>query len=340
MGLPSPTFSFTIPSVYDGTQLDCRLFHPKRQHHTGSWTKRGAIVAHPYAPLGGCYDDPVVNSVAGQLLQLGYIVSTFNFRGAGDSEGRTSWTAKPEAGDYVSVYGFMLDYLRRLDTHTSSSNRPDDQNGQTSTASGAVNDESKEPSSAIELILGGYSYGSMIASHLPKVEDVLNLFSNPADSSPASVISSKAEELSKAWNQANPNKTPGDTSGTHGMTVPKISYLLVSPILPPISLFVTMFSRMSFISGMSSPGLSLQGVQVATPSPDEQLRTNPTLVIYGTKDIFTPQKKIRRWVESLRNMPGSKIESREIDGAGHFWVERDTEPQMRQALREWLRQKR
>jgi alpha/beta superfamily hydrolase len=37
-------------------------------------------VAHPYAPLGGCYDDPVVNFIGAQLLQAGYVVGTFNFR--------------------------------------------------------------------------------------------------------------------------------------------------------------------------------------------------------------------------------------------------------------------
>jgi alpha/beta superfamily hydrolase len=39
-----------------------------------------AIVAHPYAPLGGCYDDPVVASMGNALLDAGYIVGTFNFR--------------------------------------------------------------------------------------------------------------------------------------------------------------------------------------------------------------------------------------------------------------------
>lgn len=41
---------------------------------------RGAIVAHPYASLGGCYDDPVVSFIGGELLGNGYVVGTFNFR--------------------------------------------------------------------------------------------------------------------------------------------------------------------------------------------------------------------------------------------------------------------
>lgn len=83
MHLRSPTFEFEIPSVHDGAQLDCRLYLPKKVVQLGSasgWEKRGAIVAHPYAPLGGCYDDPVVNFVGAELLRAGYVVGTFNFR--------------------------------------------------------------------------------------------------------------------------------------------------------------------------------------------------------------------------------------------------------------------
>lgn len=83
MHLPPPNFAFTIPSVYDGTQLDCRIHLPRhiqQPEHASTWQKRGAIVAHPYAPLGGCYDDPVVSFVGAELLRSGCIVGTFNFR--------------------------------------------------------------------------------------------------------------------------------------------------------------------------------------------------------------------------------------------------------------------
>ena len=83
MHLRSPTFEFEIPSVHDGVQLESRLYLPKNNVQSGSaigWMKRGAIVAHPYAPLGGCYDDPVLNFVGSELLRAGYVVGTFNFR--------------------------------------------------------------------------------------------------------------------------------------------------------------------------------------------------------------------------------------------------------------------
>lgn len=81
--LPGPSLTFTIPSLHDGLPLDCRIYHPDSLgalHDGDPWRKHAAIVAHPYAPLGGCYDDPVVDTVAGTLLQLGFLVGTFNFR--------------------------------------------------------------------------------------------------------------------------------------------------------------------------------------------------------------------------------------------------------------------
>ncbi|KAN0071581.1 Alpha/Beta hydrolase fold [Elaphomyces granulatus] len=350
MGLPSPTFSFTIPSIYDGTQLECRLYLPPhlgRQQAVTGWEKKGAIIAHPYAPLGGCYDDPVVNSIGGELLQDGHIVGTFNFRGAGSSGGRTSWTAKPELGDYVSFYGFLAYYLHSLETQSSG-----EENGKISSV-------------AVDILLGGYSYGSMIASLLPTIEEVLNLFANSLPASWTLQIRAKALELSTTWNNkfattrqplisSSPDPNLSSTTTVAGnaqearidntqrgmandIPIPNISYLLVSPILPPVSMFVTMFSRMPFISGQSS-GISIEGTHLPSPKPEEQLCAYPTLAIFGDKDMFTPTSKMRKWVEDLSGASQSKFQSREINGAGHFWIEHNAESQMRYALRQWLRQ--
>jgi len=78
MGLPEPSLSFTIPSIHDDTTLDCRIYIPIA--YNDNTTRRGAIIAHPYAPLGGCFDDPVVEAAAVVVLKAGWIVCTFNFR--------------------------------------------------------------------------------------------------------------------------------------------------------------------------------------------------------------------------------------------------------------------
>ena len=81
--LPEPTFSFTIPSIDDATSLECRIYSPPHSILSSKdlvWHPRGAVIAHPYAPLGGCFDDPVVLSAVTEILEEGFVVGTFNFR--------------------------------------------------------------------------------------------------------------------------------------------------------------------------------------------------------------------------------------------------------------------
>lgn len=81
--LPQPTLTFTIPSLHDGTVLKCRVYHPwslSPSPKAPPWRHDAAIVAHPYAPLGGSYDDGIVALVGTTLLRAGFLVATFNFR--------------------------------------------------------------------------------------------------------------------------------------------------------------------------------------------------------------------------------------------------------------------
>lgn len=81
--LPEPALTFTLPSLHDGLILDCRVYHPlslAANPRAPPWNRHAAVMAHPYAPMGGCYDDPIVEVVAGQLLRKGFLVGTFNFR--------------------------------------------------------------------------------------------------------------------------------------------------------------------------------------------------------------------------------------------------------------------
>ena len=81
MCLPKFNASFKIPSIHDDVELDCRIYYPRRTEQNFDVFGRGfAIVAHPYAPLGGCFDDPVVSVIGTSLLRHGFILTTFNFR--------------------------------------------------------------------------------------------------------------------------------------------------------------------------------------------------------------------------------------------------------------------
>ncbi|KAI9664415.1 MAG: hypothetical protein M1829_005808 [Trizodia sp. TS-e1964] len=411
--LPSPTFCFTIPSLHDGTPLDCRVYHPTSskgngERDTASWRIKGAIIAHPYAPLGGCCDDPVVDCVAAEVLQKGCVIGTFNFRGAGNSKGRTSWTAKAELADYCSFAGFFIHYLHQIESselyakHYSS-------RGTLSPIQPSKNSPGqKEEDSPMFLILGGYSYGSMITSQLPRTDEILERFSSVAKQSTEAEIRTRASQLSSRWNReerarfevrrARAGRTrsslPGspqsvvlcgdDTDTTRPrlsrdsrrsldsvrrsidfsrrslnsrrqakdklttddasieekledihIPLPKTHYLLVSPLLPPISMFVTFFSDV----GLRQLALSFfpsRRKNTNDSADDMQLVEHPTLAIFGDNDMFTSHRKLKCWADDLSRMPTSKFSYKDVQGAGHFWHEKGASKQLSSAVGAWV----
>ncbi|CRL26872.1 unnamed protein product [Penicillium camemberti] len=336
MDLPSASFSFFLPSVYDGTKLECRVYLPSVLQNIESattWPNRGAIVAHPYATLGGCYDDPVVSFIGSELLQAGCVVGTFNFRGAGDSEGRTSWTAKPELGDYVSFYGFMLQYLHFLKLALTPREEVDSPKPRK--ASDGVKNNTD-----IHLILGGYSYGSLIASNVPTLDTMLDLSQSAPTTTPTNKstpiheIRSIAKRIAAlSLEQIQMSHNLADVPDLRALTT-SISYLLVSPLLPPISQFLTVFSTLSLNVKTDTP----KGPHIPCPRPADQQSTHHTLALFGDQDTFTSVGKLERWSDKMVHMPCSEFQFRMIDGAGHFWRENGVEVRARHALKEWLRE--
>ncbi|PWY93516.1 hypothetical protein BO94DRAFT_459907 [Aspergillus sclerotioniger CBS 115572] len=333
MPLPAPTYTFSIPSIHDRLRLDCRVYLPqqqtspppakqKQQKQRHLQRQRGAIIAHPYAPLGGCFDDPVVGFVGGELLKAGLVVGTFNFRGAGDSGGRTSWTARPELADYASFYVFMLLYLHFL--------------------GGRGIGEGKGESD-IRIVLGGYSYGSMIASHLPGLDAIVDLVRKSSPDTPIHEIYQIADKLSlclgddQSTSRPSPTYRPatveemGQAADSIGRAA--VSYLLVSPLLPPVNQFLTLFSKMSLDAGAQT---SAQGRQISCPKPAAQLCAHETLAIYGDQDTFTSASKLEKWSAELAHAPESRFQAVEIEGAGHFWREHGVESQAREVIKDWV----
>ncbi|KAF7517209.1 hypothetical protein PCG10_001527 [Penicillium crustosum] len=296
-----------------------------------TWPNRGAIVAHPYATLGGCYDDPVVGFIGSELLQAGCIVGTFNFRGAGDSEGRTSWTAKPELGDYVSFYGFMLQYLHFLKLALTPGEEVD------SSKPHKVSDGVKNRTD-IHLILGGYSYGSLIASNVPTLDTMLDLFQFAPITTPTNKPTPMREIMSTAkriaalsLEQIQMSHNLADVPDLRALTT-SISYLLVSPLLPPISQFLTVFSTLSLNVKTDTP----KGPHIPCPRPADQQSSHHTLALFGDQDTFTSAGKLEKWSDEMVHMPCSQFQFRMIDGAGHFWRENGVEVRARHALKQWL----
>lgn len=206
--LPEPALSVTIPSIQDDATLECRIYHPlslSANPRAPPWRKHAAIVAHPYAPLGGCFDDAIVETVTAILLRQGFLVGTFNFRGAGKSTGRTSWTSKAERNDYMSFAGFLCHYVHHLDPF-----RLRDHNDPTSPSSGPISPAMKTPTIEVTreavppsgpiLLMCGYSYGAMITTLLPPIDSILECFATPKTASAAADIRLRAQHLAEKEN--------------------------------------------------------------------------------------------------------------------------------------------
>lgn len=207
---------------------------------------------------------------------------------------------------------------------------------QLSGSSNPAQDPTTEGDRRIHLILGGYSFGSLIASHVPTLDVMVDLFRSGVASpdTPIPEIGRRARKIASATiQQITTASHSGDSKfdETELSTSVSTSYLLVSPLRPPVSSFLTGFSSLSFSVG----GTSAQARPV--PHPGDQLSKHQTLAIYGDQDDFTSVRKLQRWSDELMRVPHSQFQGVVVEGAGHFWRERGVEEQARRALREWLR---
>ncbi|KAF2151941.1 hypothetical protein K461DRAFT_279457, partial [Myriangium duriaei CBS 260.36] len=227
----------------------------------------------------------------------------------------------------------------------------------------------------IELILGGYSYGSLIMSQLGDVADVLAPFQTPQSGTPAEEIALRADDLVQQTLKLELSGTPeggpptyhtvtsggresdmkqaGTQVSTVSDTLPPIRtrYLLVSPLLGPVA-------------GMLGLGLpTVKGLKNlfrrADAPPDETASSmesalfvnNPTLAVFGTEEGFTSAKKLTSWAERLQaaspvnaastagGRQGSVVprlfEWDMVEDAGHFWREPSVEGILKGKIRTW-----
>lgn len=321
-------------------------------------------------------------------------------RGAGGSNGRTSWTSKPEIDDYISFVGFFVHYLDALRLPELSEPIPisaDVPPPLSPIRTGEpLTDPLGTPHDRMTLILGGYSYGSLITTHLPLYEAILERFAHVSQGTAEAEIRLRASSLAMQWNRdaqmhceinrgrslkapsahgSSPSSSmalamggeecePGarrssrdsrrsldgvrrslERSHIHigrrisgevptvletarplkpvHLKSPRICFLLVSPLLPPISSLATFFSH-------SSKSRSTE------TAFDQTLANHPTLAIYGSRDFFTSQKKLRGWALAVRRRPSSLFRFHEVPGAGHFWREHDAEEEVRRHVRKWV----
>jgi alpha/beta superfamily hydrolase len=240
------------------------------------------------------------------------------------------------------------------------------------------------------VILGGYSYGSLILKHLPPVPTILKPFAAPLAGSSADEIllraykladqsnlewinlardEARARKRSRNGHESRPSITMGGEETTPDkrrssrdirrsvdgsarleirtrlrslshkgrkdgvpatppetksaiITIPKIRYLLVSPLTPPISTLL-------------APALGPKFWNKSKGATEDVIDKHASLVVYGDQDTFTSARRIRDWSDQLKIDPASRFTGVEVAGAGHFWMEGDAEEKLRAALREW-----
>ncbi|KAJ2724223.1 hypothetical protein GGI07_002093 [Coemansia sp. Benny D115] len=96
-----------VPSRLDGRALES-LVAITRSRSTVERPGRAVVLLHPYAPLGGQFRNNVVSEVRRRMTPHVSVCIALNLRGAGCSEGRTSWTGQAEQEDLRSVLDMLV----------------------------------------------------------------------------------------------------------------------------------------------------------------------------------------------------------------------------------------
>jgi hypothetical protein len=121
------------------------------------------------------------------------------------------------------------------------------------------------------------------------------------------------------------SKTSQDIEPISALPHVSAHYLLISPLLPPLSNFLS----------LSAPNLLFWRHHDHT---SHTLLHHPTLVIFGTKDIFTSSAKLDAWCKKMSSLAiqnKTRFKWRKVEGASHFWREGGVEKELRESVREW-----
>jgi hypothetical protein len=290
-------------------------------------------------------------------------------RGAHGSQGHTSWTGVREREDYIAVAAFLIEYLHHSSHH-----------------------DIFPSEHTIQLILGGYSYGSLITSYLPDPQEIVQSLHEAAEGTAIAEIKSRAETLVVQVNEelnarrmsleakrspSSPNsKKHGHTLSVGGeetspekrrlshegrlssdlrrsLDLPRKiaslrrknqhrheitavatnsdppplhvepSYLLISPLLPPISSFATL-------------PFGFRSLRHNHEELSKRLSLHHSLAVFGNDDLFTSAHKLRKWAKGISEEHNSAFHYVEVEHAGHFWRDHVVQNALKIAVKEWI----
>ncbi|KAK6527206.1 hypothetical protein TWF281_010396 [Arthrobotrys megalospora] len=364
---PILTLIIPTPTHHDHT-IEARVYHPPEfpQNYGLSplHPRKAAIIAHPYATLGGTWDDPVVLSLVSLLTRKGWVVATFNFCGAGNSKGKTSWTGNQEKEEYATVAAFLVKYVECIDPHAFTIST-------TSTTVEVPANSTPQPlkKQPIKVLLGGYSYGSLIASRTPSADRILKTMDKDVlayatrtayewastekrrsfamvrgaalgRSVWANNDDDEEEECqgegSKDGNNSNERGSGGvDEKVNYNVQLEMESYwLLVSPLLPPVSMFLNLPNPIAWLPTKKKKEEEEEHLE------DEVEDERDVLAVYGSDDLFTGVGRYRNWTKGKVERSGGKFRGVEVDGAGHFWMQEEAwMVKLREGVAGWVDEK-
>ncbi|KAK6333066.1 hypothetical protein TWF718_010890 [Orbilia javanica] len=371
---PSPVLTLVIPVPSHHTHtIEARVYHPPEfpQNYglSQNTPRKVAVVAHPYASLGGTWDDPVVLSLVALLARKGYVVATFNFCGAGNSKGKTSWTGEREREEYATVAAFVTKYVECIDPHTFTIGTPPTTASTNPVSDAPTTNAAPLKKQPIKVLLAGYSYGSLIASRTPPAsrilktvdKDILAYATRTAYEWAStekrrsfamvrgaalgrSVWANDDDDYEEECGETSRDISGGGADGSgSGNANEKVNYnvqletesswLLVSPLLPPVSMFLNLPNPMAWFPAKKRKE---EEEQLEDEVEDER----DVLAVYGTDDMFTGIGRYRNWVKGKMERSGGRFRGIEVDGAGHFWMqEEEWMVKLRDGVNIWIEEK-
>ena len=123
-------------------------------------------------------------------------------RGAGDSSGKTTWSGKAEREDHASFAGFVSYYLESLLPAEHMNHLETIPSVSDHVGNYAGSPTSRASHGYVELLLGGYSYGSLILARLPPVPAIIQRLETAEMGTAGAEIILRARTLAKQTRQA------------------------------------------------------------------------------------------------------------------------------------------
>lgn len=118
--------------------------------------------------------------------------------------------------------------------------------------------------------------------------------------------------------------------GIEGRLNVRVRYLVISPVLLPFTQMLCPPGPPSMMAALRRPSNSDSGAVA-------QLLQNPTLAVFGSTDVFTSAKRLKRWAQNMEKDSDSNFEWHEIEKAGHFWREQGVMQALQEKVTGWIK---